>query len=199
MWDSLATSLQPDLENTARETVATVFASLDLTTTGNVFALSDQYAFEYALNRGAELVGKKWLNGVLVDNPSAHWAITETTRSELRDLISEAFVQEWSPAQLSQQIDSAFVFSTGRAEMIAQTETAFAQTAASVNTATNLGAETKTVQMSNMHDIDDECDDAEAAGEVPIDEPFPGGSKHVPLHPRCMCVELLHVPKKDKS
>ena len=198
-WDDLATSIQPDLESTARETVASVFASLDLSQTGDIFELSDQFAFEYALNRGAELVGKKWVDGVLVDNPNAQWAITETTRAELRDLISESFVQEWSPAELAKQIDQSFVFSSGRAEMIARTETAFAQTAASVNTATNLGAETKTVQLSNIHDVDDECDDAQAAGEVPIDEAYPGGALHVPLHPRCMCVELLHVPKPKKK
>lgn len=200
-WNSLATDLQPDLESTARETVASVFASLDLSNTSDLFALSDKFALEYAQTRAAELVGKKWVDGLLVDNLDARWAITDTTREELRGLIAEAFAEEWSPAQLSQKIDEAFVFSAGRAEMIAETETAFAQTAASVNTATNLGAETKTVQMSNLHDVDDECDDAQAAGEVPIDEPFPGGSKHVPLHPRCMCVELLHVPdpKKGKS
>lgn len=195
-WDALAGQIQPELEDAAREAVATVFATLSLTTdNSDIFALSDRQAVEYAEQRAAEMVGKKWVNGQLVDNPNAEWAITDTTRTELRQLITDAFEEKQTPAELAKQIDSAFVFSEGRAEMIAQTETAMAQTAATVQTGKNFGALTKTVQMSNLHDIDDECDDANDAGEVPIDEPYPGGSLHVPLHPRCMCVEMVHVPK----
>jgi len=198
VWDALATDFQPDLEETAREVVATVFATLGLSTdNSDIFALSDTQALEYAQTRAAELVGKKWVNGALVDNPNAEWAITDTTRTELRELVARAFAEQWTPAELAKQIDSAFVFSEGRAEMIAQTETAMAQTAATVQTGKNFGATTKTVQMSNLHDIDDECDDANEAGEVPIDQPYPGGALHVPLHPNCRCVEMVHVPTKQ--
>jgi urease gamma subunit len=156
--------------------------------------LADKFALEYALTRSAELVGKKWVDGVLVDNPDAKWAITETTREELRDLIGKAFSEAWTPAELAKQIDASWMFSPGRAEMIAETETAMALTAATVNTGTQAGATTKSVQMSNLHDVDDECDAAEQAGEVEIESPYPDGSIHVPLHPRCRCVELLHIP-----
>lgn len=198
VWDALVNDAQPALEATAREAVARVFATLDLSTEGSdLFELADRQAVEYAHNRAAELVGKKWLNGVLVDNPNAQWAITDSTRDYLRELIAEAFEKRWTPATLAAQIDQVFVFSAGRAEMIAETETAFAQTAATVQTGKNFGAETKSLQMSNLHDIDDECDDAQEAGEVPIDKPFPNGSLHVPLHPRCRCVEMVHVPRKE--
>jgi phage terminase large subunit-like protein len=176
--------------------VASVFATLSLEPEGDFFNLADAFALEYAQTRAAELVGKKWVDGVLVDNPDAKWAITETTREELRELIARAFAETWTPAELAKQIDSAFVFSADRAAMIAETETAMALTAATVHTGTEAGATTKTVQMSNLHDIDDECDDAEQAGEVPIDSPYPDGSLHVPLHPRCRCVELLHFPQQ---
>ena len=195
-WNALVNEVQPGLEATAQEAVATVFATLKLSTEdSDLFALSDRQAVEYAHNRAAELVGKKWVDGALVDNPDAQWAITDTTREDLRQLIADAFEQQWTPAQLAQHIDSAFTFSAGRAEMIAKTETAFAQTAATVETGKNFGAETKSTQMSNLHDIDDECDAAQAAGNVPIDKPYPGGSLHVPLHPGCRCVEMVHFPK----
>jgi hypothetical protein len=200
VWDALTREVQPDLEATAQEAVATVFATLNLSTEGSdLFNLSDTQALEYAEMRAAELVGRKWVDGVLVDNPSAQWAITETTREDLRELIGRAFAEQWTPAELARHIDESFTFSAGRAEMIAQTETAFAQTAATVQTGKNLGATTKSLQMSNLHDVDDECDAAQAAGEIPIDEPFPDGALHVPLHPRCCCVEMVHVPKPKKE
>lgn len=200
VWDALVNEVQPDLEETAREAVATVFATLNMTTSpSDIFALSDTQALEYAQARAAELVGKKWINGALVDNPNAKWAITETTREDLRELISRAFGEQWTPAELAKQIDAAWTFSSGRAETIAQTETAMAQTAATVQTGKNLGAETKTIQMSNLHDVDDECDDADQAGEVPIDEPYPGGALHTPLHPSCRCVEMVHVPEASNA
>lgn len=198
VWDALVKEVQPDLEATAREAVATVFATLNLSTEGSdLFGLSDTQALEYAEMRAAELVGKKWVDGALVDNPSARWAITETTREDLREMIGQAFAEQWTPAELARHIDESFTFSAGRAEMIADTETAMAQTAATVQTGKNLGATTKSLQMSNLHDVDDECDLAQAAGEIPIDDPFPDGALHVPLHPRCCCVEMVHVPKKE--
>jgi hypothetical protein len=191
-WDQLQPSVQDQLEKVTRDAVASVFATLGLEQSGSFFDLADKFALEYAQTRAAELVGKKWVDGVLVDNPNAKWAITETTREELRDLIGKAFAETWTPAELAQQIDSAWMFSAGRAEMIAETETSMALTAATVHTGTEAGATTKSVQMSNLHDVDDECDAAEQAGEVPIESTYPDGSLHVPLHPRCRCVELLH-------
>jgi len=193
-WDQLQPKVQDQLLVVARDAVASVFATLGLEPSGGFFDLADKFALEYALTRSAELVGKKWVNGVLVDNPDAKWAITETTREELRDLIGKAFAETWSPAELAKQIDASWMFSPGRAEMIAETETAMALTAATVHTGTEAGATTKSVQMSNLHDVDDECDAAEQAGEVPVESPYPDGSIHVPLHPRCRCVELLHIP-----
>jgi hypothetical protein len=194
-WSALVPMVQQELGDTGKDAVAAAFATLSLEPDGNFFDLANTSALEYAQARAAELVGKKWLNGVLVDNPDAQWAITETTREQLRSLIAEAFAEKWTPAELAKQIDAAFTFSADRAAVIAETETAMALTAATVKTGTEAGATTKSTQMSNLHDIDDECDDAEKAGEVPIESPYPDGSMHVPLHPRCRCVELLHVPK----
>jgi hypothetical protein len=197
VWDALASQIQADLEDTGRDAVAGVFATLNMDQEGSFFDLSNTYALEYAQARAAEMVGKKWVDGVLVDNPNARWAITQTTREDLRELIARAFAEKWTPAQLAENIDAAFTFSGGRAAMIAETETSLALTAATVNTGKGAGATLKSTQMSNLHDIDDECDDAEAAGEIGIDDFFPDGSLHVPLHPLCHCVELLHIGKED--
>lgn len=165
----------------------------------DLFSLSDTSALDYARTHGGELVGKKWINGELVDNPDPRWAISETTRLELRGLIARAFEECWTPTQLAKQIEKAFGFSPDRARMIAQTETAIAQTAATVQTGTNLGATTKSIQMSNLHNVRDECDDAFEAGKVPIDRPYPNGSMHPPFHPGCCCVEMVHFSRDTMS
>lgn len=198
VWNSLAHEFQPYLGETAQEAVASVFATLNLTTEGSdIFALSDTQALDYAQTRAAELVGKKWVNGDLVDNPNARWVITETTREDLREMIARAFAEGWTPSELERHIDDSFTFSAGRAQLIADTETAMAQTVATVQTGKNLGATTKTIQMSNLHDVDDVCDAAHALGKVPIDAEYPNGALHVPLHPRCRCVEMVHLPGGD--
>jgi hypothetical protein len=197
-WSALIPIFEQQLEDTGKDAIATVFATLNLEADGDFFKLANTYASDYAHARAAELVGKKWMNGVLVDNPKAEWAITQTTREQLRELITQAFADKWSPTELAKQIDSAFAFSVGRATMIAETETAMALTDATVKTGIEAGATTKSTQMSNLHDIDDECDEAEQAGEVAIDAPYPSGALHVPLHPRCRCVELLHIAKESK-
>ncbi len=198
VWNALAQEFQPYLAETGQEAVASVFATLNMATEGSdIFALSDTQSLEYAQTRAAELVGKKWVNGEMVDNPDARWVITETTRNDLREMIARAFAEGWTPAELELQIDEAFTFSAGRAELIADTETAMAQTVATVQTGKNLGATTKTIQMSNLHDVDDVCDAAHALGKVPIDAEYPNGALHVPLHPRCRCVEMVHLPGGD--
>jgi len=199
-WNKIVDELEPGLSATGLETVANVFATLNVSPEGSdLFNLSDTQARDYARERGAEMVGKKWVDGELVDNPNAKWAITDTTREGLRQLIVDAFEQQWTPTELAREIDASFVFSPGRAEMIARTETAMAQAFATVQTGKNFGAKTKSCQMSNLHDIDDQCDAAAAAGEIPIDKPYPDGVMHIPLHPRCMCVELVHVPRPKKE
>ncbi len=188
------------LGSTGAEAVDIALTALEDAEVGkDVFGLSNETVLAYARDRAAEMVGRKWVDGVLVDNPDARWAITSSTRDYLRELITEALNSSWTPAVLAQKIDESIAFGSYRAELIARTETAMAYTAATVDVGKRVGATTKTTQMSNLHDIEDVCDAAHEAGEVPIDKPYPGGSMHVPLHPNCRCVEMVHVPKKGKS
>lgn len=199
MWDGLVPDFQDVLSTTGTEAVNIALQALEDADAGtDVFSLSNETVLAYARDRAAEMVGRKWVDGALVDNPNARWAITSSTRDYLRELVTEALDSSWTPAVLAQKIDESITFGSYRAELIARTETAMAYTAATVDVGTRVGAETKTVQMSNLHDIDDVCDAAHAAGEVPIDTPYPGGALHVPLHPNCRCVEMVHVPKKGK-
>jgi hypothetical protein len=78
----------------------------------------------YAQERAAELVGKKWVDGLLVDNPNPKWAIGETMRADIQSKVSMAIDQGWSPQRLAAELRDSLGFA--RAETVARTETALA-------------------------------------------------------------------------
>jgi hypothetical protein len=194
-WQSLIPHVEQALAEIGQQTVADVFAQISLqpSSYASMFQIANTDALNYAHERAAELVGMRvQADGSVVANPDAKWSITESTRQALRSEVEAAFEQNQSPGQLAKVIEQSQTFSPSRAQMIARTETAMAQTDASVKVSTAYGATTKSIQLSSNHDHDDECDEARGLGKVPIDTVYPDGSKHVPLHPRCQCVELMH-------
>lgn len=86
------------------------------------FDLVEPKAVEFAEERGAEMVGRRMVDGRLEDNPDADWSVEETTRARLREIESEAIEEGWSAAQLEERIEEAGLFTDARAEMIARTE-----------------------------------------------------------------------------
>lgn len=186
-WADIIDEIVKELEDAGDDGIALILKQLDVEVTSDVFDVIHEAALEYAKDRSAELVGRKWLDGKLVDNPDAKWAITETTRNDIHDMVVHAFENGSSPAELARDIREAATFSKSRAEMIADTEVAMASVNASLETAKETGATLKKVLLSNDHDIDDVCDLAEAAGAVPISHVYENGALFVPLHPNCQC------------
>ncbi len=93
---------------------------------GENFHLRDEVAEAYAAQRAAELVGKRWAGGELLDNPRQEYAVTESTRQMLRGTVQRALEEGLSPAKLRDRIEEDFAFSSTRALTIARTETATA-------------------------------------------------------------------------
>jgi len=77
----------------------------------------------YARQRAGELVGKRYAAGQWVDSTTGS-AISETLRMQVKDAVSLAIEEKWTPAELSSTLKSYFEIS--RAQTIARTETAFA-------------------------------------------------------------------------
>jgi hypothetical protein len=155
-------------------------------------------AADFAHDRAAELVGMKWVDGELVDNPNAQWAITDTTRTMLRQIIEDSFRRSSSIAELTEALEQAGVFSNARAKLIARTEINRAQSGAHYQTWLKSRVVKGTRWMvSNAHDQDDECDENEEAGFVPLGEPYPSGDLYPPAHPNCCCtaVAMIERPK----
>jgi len=159
------------------------------------FMQVNQGAVEYAQNWAAEMVGKKWVDGKLVDNPDARWSITESTRGWLRDAIEKAFTVGATPALLAKSIQASVGFSQSVARMIAYTEIQTAAINSMVKGAHKAGATHKTSQASADHRGEDVCSMAAAAGEVPIDFVYPGGLKWPLYHPNCRCTISFFVRK----
>ena len=156
----------------------------DMLTTAN------QTASQWAEVRAAELVGMRRLaDGSLVANPSAKWAITESTRDDLRTVIRDLF-QEESPTlkDVEERVMQSGIYSDTRASMIARTEIGMAQAQGNL-AAWRASGKVRSVefQLSASHDRDDECDAAAGGGPYKLNEsPVP------PLHPNCDCVLVLN-------
>jgi len=161
----------------------------------NLFETAKAFAEE----RAAELVGKRVVAGELIDNPDPRWAITETTRDGLRDLVTNAIDQGDSPKELADAIEEAYAFSESRAEMIARTELAYAHVQGNVEA----WRESEVVEMKQSilgdnHDDEDECDDAADEGPIALEDDFEMGEFGPPYHPNCVCaVGFKYADKGD--
>jgi SPP1 gp7 family putative phage head morphogenesis protein len=186
--DAESAGLPPDarqaLETAAQAGAAKGFADFDVSDADMINPVN-QTAADWAEKRAAEIVGMKWKDGELVANPRAEMAISDTTRSELRGIVTDAFKAETPMPDLIEQIQEAGCFSDDRAALIAQTETSRAQTQGNLDAweATGLVQE---IEWLNSEDegVCEECEDLADGGPYPIeDAPMPVDDSH----PGCRC------------
>ena len=143
-------------------------------------------ATEYAETRAAELVGMKLVDGELVINPDAAFSIAETTRTMIRNAVTNAIEDGTPNAELATVIRDAGAFGEARAETIARTETATADVQGTI-----AGWRASGVVAGKQWLVADGCCDECGAldGEVvALDDDFEGGDP--PLHPNCECTVL---------
>lgn len=199
-WIQVVQLVETPIAETAGEEGSTVLLQLGFDESATaLFGAVNQDALSFAEQRAAELVGKKYVNGILVDNPNAEYAITETTREELRQLIAKAFSEGMSPKQLADSIENSFQFSEARAKLIAQTEMTRAHIEGALAAANASGVvKKKFSRLSADHDIDDECDANAQTGPIPLTQDFPSGQPGPPFHPNCMCTLSFTYRDKEK-
>ena len=198
---NLPSEVRPALEQAMLSGINTAILQLEFHDT-KMIARANTIAADFAMDRAAELVGMKYdVEGNLVENPNAEWAISDTTRDKLRRIITEAFQDETdikviaSKIQTALQDDEAGIFTDARAEMIAQTEVARAQAEGNFDVWKQSGL-VETVRWTVS--ADEPCD--ECAGNedevVEFGKEFQSGDIMPPAHPRCRCV-LVAVKIKD--
>jgi hypothetical protein len=166
----------------------------------------NQKSLQYAMERAAELVGMRNVgteeDSEWITNPNAEYSITESTRENLKGLVTQAIEEGWSPQVLKAAIKESELFSSDRAETIARTEVAFADSAGNMAAYRESGVvKGKSWIVGSEHDNDDECDENADAGIIGIDESFPSGDDTSPAHPSCVCDVLpeLEVPDEDQD
>jgi hypothetical protein len=104
-----------------------------------------------------------------------------------------------SADDLSDAIQEAGAFGEFRADMIARTELAFAHVQGNVEGWRITGeVELKRSILGDLHDIDDECDEAVDAGDIPLEDEFIDGYAFPPYHPNCIC-DVLPILREGQD
>lgn len=177
-----ALRVAPYLEDGFKEGVS---GSVNLVPNGpEASAVKPSEAQSFARSRAAWLVGMKYEDGKLVENPDASYRISETCRSEIRAAVADAFENHLTPNQLAEKIQAAHAFSPARALNIARTETAFAQGAGQVKYFEAAGVKKKRWTDQDGCPI---CQANAAQGAIQMDKAFQSGDMHGPAHPSCRC------------
>lgn len=158
--------------------------------------LMNDMALDYANNRAAEMVGKKLIDGKLIDNPNAKWNITEGTRDYLRTAVSDAIENGLSTDDLRENIMDNQAFSADRADKIARTETARAHVEGNMLLYREAGVSKKVwILGGNPCPV---CVGNSEQGAILIDEDFESGDNAPPAHPNCVC-DIVPVQLDDEN
>lgn len=194
-WALLTGDVEQILVDIAKDGGAKALAQIGISN-ADITTLVNDNAVQYAKDRAAEMVGKKWIDGDLIDNPDAQWVITDGTREMLRSTVTDAVENGWSNDQLANEIENSTAFSDSRAEMIARTETAYADVAGNMSAYRDSGA-VSSKEWILGGDPCDICLTNSEAGAIGLDDVFPSGDDAPPAHPRCEC-DVLPVLTEDQ-
>jgi hypothetical protein len=195
---ALRTAMQAMMVDSSQAAIAQVGVDM----TAELADVVNEEALQYLRDRGAELVGKKWIDGELVDNPSTQWSITESTRTALRNLLVKGVEDNIGEPAILDSIRDSFAFSDQRAEMIAKTEIAMANAGGKLNGWIE-GAKAseddweKSWQTSNDENVCPECEGNEEQGWIDLEDDFESGDATEPAHPLCQCVTTIRRVAKD--
>ena len=199
-WALIPDELAPYLEQIFAETGSQILDRLDIATEDSAAAVNDA-ALEYARERSAEMIGKRWEDGELVDSPNALYSIEETTRDRINSIITNAFTEgeggTWKDvaAQIEALTNDSDVFSAARAETIARTELGnahMAGAAAGYEEGRKLGLQYEKKWIADP-DCEDECGENADFGWIDYDDTFPSGDAMPLAHPRCRCDLAVRV------
>lgn len=194
--DALMDVTYDDLLRMAQTTGHEVLASLGVLDRDELVDRVNDSAVEYARARSAELVGRRVLDdGTIIDNPNPKWAITESTRTMVRDTIAGGLADNVGSDTIIEMLQEGYAFSPQRAEMVSRTEIAMANSDAAMVSmreaeGDGLSLRKEWILGPNPCDI---CQENADAGAIELGEDFPSGDDTVPAHPNCECAVIAIV------
>ena len=145
-------------------------------------------AAQWAKQRSAWMVGMKWVDGILQENPNATYRLDDVMRDALRSKVSQAVEGGWTSVKLAESIRAHEAFSVARANNIARTEIAEAQQEGSMVYYRASGVvDRKIWSTARGGDTCPRCKSAEAEGPIPLEATFVStGTQHAPGHSHCV-------------
>lgn len=188
-WKSLIAPATRALATVSRASGITALDRIGVGPSASEGSRVAQYAVTFAKARAAEMVGMRvGPDGSMVVNPRAEFAITDSTRDMLRDMVQTALKQGWDADRLTSELKRIHAFSPERAEVIARTELAMAHNKGAFVAYKTAGNITGVRWVTKRDDrVEEICLQNESAGVVPIGSKFPSGHTHPLAHPRCRC------------
>lgn len=189
-WAVIQGELEASILAEAKRAGAGMIQQIGLSGVENdvLFNQVDEFVVEYAKRRSAEMVGMKWVDGELVNNPNAKFAITEKTRQGIKADVLKALEEGKTSEQLKGILEENNMFSEARARSIAITELSQANGKTGMESWKASGVvEKKQWLLSGDHTGPDSCDENANAGAIPVGDAFPSGHQHNPAHPTCWC------------
>lgn len=157
------------------------------------------FVAQYAKERGADMVGRKWVGGKLVDNTNAQWVITDTSRKQINQLIQDVIDGKLKATELRQAIINSEAFSKTRAEMIARTELVSANAYGSLRGM----YESREMGLNILKGWDSTgeacpiCLANTDQGFIALEKTFRSGHQCPTAHPSCRCVLISKIVKED--
>lgn len=198
-WETLPAQVREPLQSSMSSGIGQGLLQIEFSNAGMI-AAANRVAQAYAVDRAAELVGMKYDDeGNLVENPNAQWAISDTTRDRIRQIIAESFEEETPISEIKDAIQEALeeeatgsgIFSEARADLIARTEVARAQVGGNFDVWQKSGV-VKSIKWLTSEDerVCDVCDGNDNV-VVQIGKPFPSGDIMPGAHPLCRCICIV--------
>jgi hypothetical protein len=199
--DALIDAAPDELELVAADSGGLALAQIGVGEKSDLVDQVNERAVAYAKDRAAEMVGKKWVGGELVDNPDAEWVITDSTRDELQSIITRGLEDNVGRDAMADAIREAGAFSEDRADMIAGTEIARANSVGALEgykAARDAGVKVMKAWLPDDEPCDEICRPNVDQGPIDLDEDFDSGDGEPPGHPGCRCA-LIPVTEDNSG
>lgn len=190
-FDEVIADVSTALGESAEAVATEVLARIGVDSGEELVDVVNERAVAMARDIGAEMVGMRWnSDGELVPARREAWRIDDSTRTMIRDIISDGLDENIGNAAIADNIEAATAFSAERAALIAHTEIARINSMASlqsyIGARDELDLDIKKEWLLGEHPCEI-CQANNEQGAIPLDDEFESGDDAPPAHPNCEC------------